>query len=130
MPNRNSRPVTPAPVGTLCGFNRQGLKCMGGHPGPGKAVHVLTHSLPIAPAGTALCAFHSPYDVLRRWDVTLSPDNRRNGRDVHTFTWGVTRHDAMHRVITMMDATDDDGNGMWDGWSFTLADAPTPNVHA
>lgn len=127
-----ARPVTPAPSGTLCGFwhsygpnSRAGYGCMSGKPeGPGTAVHVLTTDHPVAPAGTPLCAYHSPYDVVRRWELTLSPDTGK-GRDVHTFTWGRTRTEAYARVVDMMD----DGD-TWDGWSFTLANEPTPGVYA
>ena len=47
-------PVIPADPGTRCGAD-----CGTGRP----AVHVLTVDLPVGPVGTALCAFHSPYDV-------------------------------------------------------------------
>ena len=43
----------PAAPGTPCG-----VRCYGTDP----AIHVLTESLPVAPAGTALCAYHSPFD--------------------------------------------------------------------
>ena len=132
MPSKIARPVTPAAPGTLCGYwhaygpnSKSGYGCAGGKPkGPAVAVHVLTTDHPVAPAGTALCAFHSPYDVVRRWELTLSPDTGK-GRDVHTFTWGRTRTEAYARVTAMMDRTD-----TWDGWSFTLADEPTPDVYA
>src|SRR5688500_18376790 len=57
------RPVTTAPMGTPCGWNAYGetgtyLTCQGGR----NAIHVLTQTLPVAKAGTALCAFHSPFD--------------------------------------------------------------------
>lgn len=56
-----SRPA-PAPANTACGFTG----CASGKP----AVHVLRENLPIAPAGTPLCGFHSPYD---RDDTDNSP---------------------------------------------------------
>lgn len=134
MPNRSPRHVVNATPGTLCGFfhsygpnSRSGYGCMGGKSGPAEAVHVLTTSLPIAPAGTPLCGYHSPYDVLRRYELTLTPDGKHSPRDVvHTFTWGYNRGNALSRVVDMMD----DENGMWDGWSFTLAPDATPGVHA
>lgn len=126
MPNTLSRGHVPATPGTLCQFDYYGRKCQHNDGQPGPAVHKITQSLPVAPAGTELCAYHSPYDVLRRWELTLSPDSPKGGRDVHTFTWGRTRREAYARVTDMMDA---DG-GMWDGWSFTLANDPTPNVYA
>jgi hypothetical protein len=126
MPNTLAKGHTVAPEGSVCGFDYYGRKCArGAENGPDRAVHTLTQSLPIAPAGTNLCAYHSPYDVVRRWELTLSPDSPK-GRPVHTFTWGRTRREAYARVTDMMDA---DG-GMWDGWSFSLADEPTPNVYA
>lgn len=128
MPSTLARDVRPAAPGTLCGFDYYGRKCArGAENGPDVAVHVLTQSIPLAPAGTALCAYHSPYDVLRRWELTLSPDGSTDPRaNVHTFTWGRTRREAYTRVVDMMD----DQGGMWDGWSFSLADAPTPGVYA
>lgn len=57
------RPVTTAQPGTPCGWTAYGetgtkLTCKGGK----DAVHILTKTLPVAQAGTALCAFHSPWD--------------------------------------------------------------------
>lgn len=43
---------------TPCGFRDCAVA------GPTVAVHILRESLPVAPAGTHLCAFHSPYDVI------------------------------------------------------------------
>lgn len=127
MPNTLSPNHVPAPPNTLCGFDYYGRKCQHDNGKPGTAVHTLTQGLPVAPAGTSLCAYHSPYDVVRRYELTLTPDVSNKGeRTVHTFTWGRTRREAYVRVTSMMDA---DG-GMWDGWSFTLADEPTPNVYA
>lgn len=63
----SARFVVPAPVNTPCGWrysygsNSSADVCQGDRP----AVHVLTRSLPVAPAGTALCAYHSPYDVVK-----------------------------------------------------------------
>lgn len=126
MPNVHARYVVPAPPNTLCGFDYYGRKCAGAHPGPATAVHTLTRSMPAGASGVSLCAYHSPYDVTRRWELTLSPDRSTDKReDVHTFTWGVTRIDAYGRVTDMMDADD----GMWDGWSFTLANEPTANIY-
>jgi hypothetical protein len=124
MPNTLAQGHTVAPEGTLCGFDYYGRKCAGDHGKPSRAVHTLTRSLPIAPAGTHLCAYHSPYDVVRRWDLTLSPDTGK-GRNVHTFTWGRTRTEAYARVMDMMDNTD-----TWDGRSLSLANEPTPGVYA
>lgn len=58
------RPVITAPKGTPCGWWAYGetgakLTCEGNRP----AVHILTTTLPVAVEGTALCGFHSPYDV-------------------------------------------------------------------
>lgn len=63
-PSIPTRPVTVAPVGTPCGWTAYGetgtrLTCHGGR----DAVHILTKTLPVAVEGTALCGFHSPYDV-------------------------------------------------------------------
>lgn len=59
-----TRLVVPAPANTPCGWWMYGET---GHKhtcGSGRlAVHVLTETLPVAKAGTALCGFHSPYDV-------------------------------------------------------------------
>lgn len=132
MPNRAVRHVVNATPGTLCGFSYYGRGCKGGMSkidtghGPADAVHVLTMDLPAGKAGTPLCGFHSPYDVLRRYELTLTPDVGTSGRTVHTFTWGYNRGNAYARVIDMMD----DQEGMWDGWSFTLASEPTPDVYA
>lgn len=54
-----TRMVVAAEPGTPCGWlSPSGTPC-----GSGKtAVHVLTHTLPVASAGTALCAPHSPWD--------------------------------------------------------------------
>lgn len=49
---------TLAPVGMPCGWT--GGQCSGKS---GSAIHVLKHSLPGSPIGTALCPWHSPYDV-------------------------------------------------------------------
>lgn len=49
------RIYTIAPENTPCGFRRCGTDK--------NAVHVLTTNLPVAKAGTALCSYHSPYDV-------------------------------------------------------------------
>lgn len=60
-----NRMVTVAALGTPCGWwtysSETGHKhtCGSGKP----AVHVLTETLPVAKAGTALCGLHSPYDV-------------------------------------------------------------------
>lgn len=61
-----ARLVTVAPVGTPCGWTAYGetgtrLTCKGGR----NAVHILTATLPVAAKGTALCGFHSPYDVTK-----------------------------------------------------------------
>jgi hypothetical protein len=58
------RPVITAPKGTPCGWLAYGetgtkLTCHGDTP----AVHILTATLPVAVEGTALCGYHSPYDV-------------------------------------------------------------------
>lgn len=58
------RPVTVAPMGTPCGWTAYGetgtkLTCHGDRP----AIHILTVSLPVAKAGTALCGYHSPWDA-------------------------------------------------------------------
>jgi hypothetical protein len=58
------RMVTVAPKGTPCGWRAYGetgtrLTCQGSK----DAVHILTVTLPVATKGTALCAFHSPWDV-------------------------------------------------------------------
>jgi hypothetical protein len=119
----------PAAPGTPCGFWRShgpngGAGCESGPDrSPARAVHVLTEDLPVAPAGTPLCAFHSPYAVRYRYDVKLTPDSVK-GRTVHTFTWGVTRGEAYARVARMMDRPE------WSGWSFDVADAPDPNIWA
>jgi hypothetical protein len=48
------------------------------------AVHVLMVDLPIAKAGTALCAFHSPYDVKDPVVVHLSwPQDPERGFEVY-----------------------------------------------
>lgn len=57
------RPVITATPGTPCGWTTYGetgtkLTCQGDRP----AVHVLTETLPVAKAGTALCGYHSPFD--------------------------------------------------------------------
>lgn len=57
------RPVTVAPKGTPCGWTAYGetgtrLTCQGGR----DAIHILTVTLPVAVAGTALCGYHSPWD--------------------------------------------------------------------
>jgi len=49
---------TLAPAEMPCGWT--GGICSGNH---GSAIHVLKVSLPIAKMGTALCPWHSPYDV-------------------------------------------------------------------
>jgi len=51
---------TLAPSGFPCGWTNQGMRCSGNS---GSAIHVLKVSLPIAPMGTALCPWHSPYEV-------------------------------------------------------------------
>lgn len=126
MPNKVARIVTAAPANTLCGFDYYGRKCAGDNGKPAPAVHTLTHSVPAGPAGRHLCAYHSPCDVIRRWDVTMTPDHpTATDRPVQTFTWGVTRMDAYARITDTMDSSD-----MWDGWSFSLANAPTPGIFA
>lgn len=59
--------IKAAPKGTLCGWTYgkgRYSTCMGDHGKPSLAVHILLKSLPVAPAGTALCGYHSPFDVL------------------------------------------------------------------
>lgn len=64
MSSKNAfRPVTVAPMGTPCGwwmYGETGHKhtCGSGY----MAIHILTETLPVAKAGTALCGFHSPFD--------------------------------------------------------------------
>lgn len=72
--------VQTAQPGTPCG-----VTCQTGRP----AVHVLLNDLPIAPAGTALCSFHSPYDVVPsdREDVPASEITCRD-YFLHDFGWG------------------------------------------
>lgn len=58
------RLVIPAASGVACGWTGRDhtgtrLTCQGGK----NAVHVLTATLPVGEKGTALCGFHSPYDV-------------------------------------------------------------------
>lgn len=89
----NTRPVVQAPRDTLCGFRYQGQGCKAGvsttdtGPGPREAVHVLTMSLPVAPSGTALCGYHSPYDVQRGVSLAKSqPGTYSKGSDLNTGT--------------------------------------------
>lgn len=121
-----TRPVKIAPANTLCGFRN----C-----GSGKnAIHILTEGLPIAPQGTALCGYHSPYDVtpadidaqnaipaVQRWEVILTPVDRKNERVIHTFTWAPVRSQAYTRIADMFD----NDRGTWAGWNFTVALYPT-----
>lgn len=54
--------VVEAYPNTLCAWSHQGLPCAHAKGQPAPAIHVLTRSLPVAPQGTALCAYHSPVD--------------------------------------------------------------------
>lgn len=62
----NAKPYTIAPANTPCGWqNRGSFSGISYNCGSGRdAVHILTKSLPVAPEGTALCAYHSPFDVI------------------------------------------------------------------
>lgn len=68
------RPVTVATPGTPCGWQHVDEEtdtihtCESGKP----AVHVLTQTLPVAEAGTALCGFHSPFDVTQAERDTMA----------------------------------------------------------
>lgn len=59
------RPIVKAPPNIPCewthsyGPNSNASHCESGKP----AVHVLLQNFPVAPAGSALCAYHSPFDV-------------------------------------------------------------------
>src|SRR5688572_31371286 len=58
------RMVVTAAAGTPCGWKAYGeagtlLTCESGR----DAIHVLTGTLPVGVKGTALCAYHSPWDV-------------------------------------------------------------------
>lgn len=121
MPNYRSRTVRPVQTpNTPCEWTHGPLKCMTERP----AVHITLASTWTIPAGTAVCGFHSPEDVLYRWEVKITPDVGTHGRVIDTFTWARDRTSAYTRVTAMMD------DGMWDGYSFNLSDAPTPNLHA
>jgi hypothetical protein len=52
------RPVSLAPVNTPCAWSYRSDRCY-----DGTAIHVLHHDVPGIPAGTAVCGYHSPYDV-------------------------------------------------------------------
>ena len=76
------RPVTTAAIGTPCGWTAFGetgtwLACQADRP----AVHVLTETLPIAPAGTALCAFHSPFDPTAAERAAIQPAPEADGSE-------------------------------------------------
>ncbi len=60
-----ARLVVPAPANTPCGWWMYSTETGHKHTcGSDRlAVHVLTATLPVAAEGTALCGFHSPYDV-------------------------------------------------------------------
>jgi hypothetical protein len=58
-------------------------------------------------------------DELKRYAVTLTSPGERTQS---TFTWANTRNGAIARVATMLDKEPD----VWGGWSFTVADEPTP----
>lgn len=62
----SAKPYTIAPANTPCGWqNRGSFSGISYDCGSGRdAVHILTQSLPVAPEGTALCAYHSPFDVV------------------------------------------------------------------
>lgn len=52
--------ITDAQPDTPCGWKfGDFLTCQSGMP----AVHVLKKDLPVAPKGTALCSYHSPFEV-------------------------------------------------------------------
>ena len=55
-PNIGLGNVVTIPPGIRCGFS---YGCVSDLP----AVHILVNDLPTAMSGTALCAYHSPYDV-------------------------------------------------------------------
>lgn len=59
--------IKAAPRGTLCEWAAGSTRysgCRGNNGKPSLAVHILLKGLPVAPAGTALCGYHSPFDVL------------------------------------------------------------------
>jgi hypothetical protein len=59
--------IKAAPKDTLCAWtNGKGRysTCKGDHGKPSPAIHILLKSLPVGSAGTALCGYHSPFDVL------------------------------------------------------------------
>jgi hypothetical protein len=139
-----TRPVTPAPAGTPCGWTAYGetgtrLTCAGGDSDPGAhvldrkpsipamAVHVLTRTLPVAVEGTALCGFHSPYDVtaddriarlpevtegMRLWDPAHAQElvvDAVEGADCH-----IRYPDGSRGWLDTVHVRTELGNGNWD----------------
>lgn len=67
---------TTAPPATPCGFPRCATKA--------PAVHILLIDLPVGKVGTALCGYHSPYDVKDPVVVHISwPQDPDRGFEVY-----------------------------------------------
>lgn len=123
------RKYTIAPVNTPCSHYSGCLA-----PNRANAIHVMVEACYRIPAGSALCGYHSPYDVtpadidaqsatpeIQRWEVTLTPVDRKNERVVHTFTWAPVRSQAYTRIADMFEKD----RAVWAGWNFTVALYPT-----
>ena len=76
---------------------------------PTVAVHVLMRSLPVAPAGTHLCAYHSPYDV-----HTAPASERKYGPEGRKVYAARVRRawDARPQGVSLGKATDRDVPGV------------------
>lgn len=125
-----TRPVVVAPLNTPCGHYSG---CQG--PDRDNAIHVMVESFPAGRAGTALCGYHSPFDVTPedrgiqteklRWEVTLTPNDRKNQRVIQSFTWAPTREAACERMAEEFAAHPI----VWGDWTFAVASNPTELLH-
>lgn len=109
---KHAHMATVAPTGTPCG-----VLCFHKRP----AVHVLTESLPVAPAGTPLCAYHSPFDIGSRY---VAPAKGVSLAKVYTpFTAamlvGLAKLDAGHRA-GLLDSLPGHAEGMGTNDMITL----------
>src|SRR5688572_29519853 len=94
------RKVEVAPAGTPCGWKAYGetgtlLLCQSGR----EAIHVLTETLPVAVAGTALCAYHSPWDVT---DADRAEQEGRTGIEILQELLTLTDVPAVARTLDLV----------------------------
>lgn len=81
--------------GVPCGWTHGRSTCQSGKP----AVHVLLKGLPVAPQGTALCAYHSPFDVEQKTEdmIEITTVEGTYGRKCDTVEFTVEGRNVYNR---------------------------------